>query len=153
MNELRLRIHIIDPPPNLAYCLQSGKAAQAVNLDYQVSDDGNLTFDLDVSIKQGKLESSTNVTGQFAQGPTTARFFYLAVGYNHQNREPDWFGRIKVPLSSIPWRLALSISTNPDRLVEASFEGTNAQDGAALATVPLLGSGWTPPITERQLSS
>jgi hypothetical protein len=146
MNELRLRIHAIDPPPNLAYCLQSGKAAQAVNLEFQISGNGNLVFELDVSIKEGKLAGSSNVSGRFAQGAPPARFFYLAVGYVGAAREPDWFGRIKVPLSSIPWRHARSVGSDPDGLLEARFEGTNAKGGAALATVPLLGSGWTPGV-------
>jgi hypothetical protein len=139
---LGLRIHVIEPLPDLAYCLQYGKAASAKKLEYQLSSSGDLTFELEVNAKQGKVKGSTNFTGPYTQGPPTARFFYLSLGQITDDGEPTWSGRVKVPLANVPWQQVERVLSNPELLLEASFQGTKENGSIAAATVPLLGGGW-----------
>ncbi len=102
---LTLRVHVVDPPPGLAYALQSGKGAGATRLPHQVSDGETLTFELEVKAAEAKVKGVANFSGPFTQGTPKDRFFYLAVGAVGRG-EPDWQGRIKVPLWVIPWLVA-----------------------------------------------
>jgi hypothetical protein len=139
---LPMRIRLIDPPLGHAFCLQRGKGSSATKLEYQVAADNDLAFELDMEAREGKISGSSNFTGPYSQGTPTARFFYLCVGRAVDGKQPDWSGRVKVPLSAIPWRQVEAVLGKPDLLLEASYEATNKKGTPALATVPLLDGGW-----------
>ncbi|MAV27147.1 MAG: hypothetical protein CMQ05_13705 [Gammaproteobacteria bacterium] len=135
-----LRIRVLAPPDNHVYSLQKGKAGTAVTEAVTATDGSDLTFELTMTVKEGKVEDTTNFGGPFAQGSPSDRFFYLCV-----DTVPDGAstgGRIKVPVYMIPWRMVTAVLEGDDLVLEASFDGVNEKGRIALATVPLVDGGW-----------
>jgi hypothetical protein len=138
---LPLRITLQQPPPGFAYCLQEGRGKNAFRHDYQVAEGSDLCFDLSVTarMKNGK----PNLLGPFAQGTPDARFFYICVGQVDEPSEPLWTGRIKVPLTAIHVSLVAAVSGKSATRLEASFAATGPKGRPVLASVHLIGNGWT----------
>ena len=63
-----LRIRVLPPPDNHVYSLQKGKAGTAVTEAVTATDGSDLTFELTMTVKEGKVEDTTNFGGPFAQG-------------------------------------------------------------------------------------
>lgn len=139
---MTLRIHVVEPPVGVAYALQAGKGASSRRLPHVVSDGGTLTFELELSAREGKVKGTAKFTGPFAQGTPGDRFFYLGAGASTGAGEPHWQGRVKVPVWMIPWALVERVDSDDTLLLEASFQGRNSAGGTALATVALIGAGW-----------
>lgn len=140
---VRLQIVLKAPPAGYAFCLQRGKGGRAERLDHVEADGGDLVFELAVAAREGSSAGLADFGGPFVQGRPGGRFFYLCVGESSTLVEPQWSGRVKVPLSSVPWatvRRALAA----DRPLRASYAATRANGRPALASVPLMGEGWTP---------
>ena len=135
---ITLRIRVLAPPANHVYSLQKGKAGAAVNEAVIATDGSDLTFELAMTVKEGKIKGTTNFGGPFAQGTPSERFFYLIVGTDVESAS----GRIKVPVHMIPWRMVTAVLERDDLVLEASFDGVNEKGRIALATVPLVGGGW-----------
>ena len=135
MPDLDLRIHVIGPPARHAYCLQIGKAAKAENGAIVETSGDDVTFELRVTAARAKSGAMTNITGPYAQGKPSERFFYLRVGAFNERREIQWVGRIKVPVAAIPWTLAQE-AIDADRALVASFDGSRG-DRPVLASVAL----------------
>lgn len=140
--DLGLTIVLADPPDGHAFCLQRGRGAKAERLDYVEAADGDIAFELTVTLRQGKQPDMPDFGGPFVQGPPGGRFFYLCVGRCSMIAEPHWTGRVKVPLSSITWPLARQAASGGRRL-EARYAGSRPDGRAALASVKLLDHGWT----------
>lgn len=137
-----LRIRVLSPPDGYVYALQKGKAGNAVREQVTVTNGEDLTFELPMTVKEGKIRGTTHFGGPFAQGSPTERFFYLTVSTANDGDAESARGRIKVPVYMIPWRMVSSVLHNDEMVLEASFDGVNAKGRVALATVPLLDGGW-----------
>ena len=142
--KLLLQISLINPPSRHAFCLQKGKGNDAQRLDYLRSNGDDLAFELEVDVQEGKVQGSANFLGPFVQGSGKARFFYIVVGWCNELREPEWIGRVKVPLSSIDW---VTVEASSGKKLEACYEATGPKGTPALATVHLI-DGWR--ITSRE---
>ena len=136
--KLLLQISLINPPSRYAFCIQKGKGNDAKRLGYLRSNGNDLAFELEVDVREGKVQGSANFLGPFAQGSVKARFFYIVVGSCNELREPEWFGRVKVPLSSISW---VTVEASAGKKLEACYEATGPKGTPALATVHLI-DGW-----------
>ena len=136
--KLLLQISLINPPSRHAFCLQKGKGNDAKRLGYLRSNGNDLAFELEVDVREGKVQGSANFLGPFVQGSVKARFFYIVVGLCNELREPEWFGRVKVPLSSISW---VTVEASSGKKLEACYEATGPKGTPALATVHLI-DGW-----------
>ena len=141
-SDLDLKIVVAGPPTGYAFCLQRGKGAKAERLDYVEAADDDIPFDLTVTLRQGKQPAMPDFGGPFVQGPPGGRFFYLCVGRCSLIAEPHWIGRVKVPLSPITWPLARQATSGGARL-EARYVASRPDGRPVLASVKLLGGGWT----------
>ena len=141
-DELRLTIVLAEPPEGFAFCLQRGKGAKSERLDYVEATGDDISFDLAVTARQGKIKGMPDFAGPFVQGRPGERFFYLCVGRCSELVEPQWSGRVKVPLSSITWR-RIEEADAEARPLRARYAASKPGGGPALASVQLQGDGWT----------
>lgn len=132
-----LRIGLVSPPTGYAFSLQRGKAER---VDTQISRGTDLWFDLTMDAEEGKTAGTTNFLGPFAQGKPTDRFFYLVVA---SERSQEMCGRVKVPVHAVLWKLARQVADDPSNPLVASYEAANSKGGPTLASVKLLGDGWS----------
>ena len=142
-DELHLTIELHDPPEGHAFCLQRGKGARSERLDYIEAAGDEISFDLTVTVRQGKVPGIPDFAGPFVQGRPGERFFYLCVGQCSELVEPQWSGRVKVPLSSITWEMLEEARAGAGRL-HASYAASRPNGTPTLASVTLEGDGWTP---------
>lgn len=141
-DELHLTIVLAEPPDGFAFCLQRGKGAKSERLDYVQAAGEDISFDLTVTVRQGKVKGTPDFAGPFVQGRPGERFFYLCVGRCSELVEPQWSGRVKVPLSSITWR-HIEEAGAEDRPLRAHYAASKPGGRPALASVQLQGDGWT----------
>ena len=142
---LPIRIQLVGPPVNYAFCLQRGKGTNAERLDYVEvleSNEQTVEFDLEVTVRNAKNGPEPDYFGPFAQGPIGARFFYLCVGSVVEAGDPAWSGRVKVPLVGLDWS-TIERATTPGHLLFARFQASRPDGKPVFATVPLLDDGWT----------
>ncbi len=140
--ELCLTIELHAPPEGHAFCLQRGKGAKSERLDYIEATGDDISFDVTVTVRQGKIPGAPDFAGPFVQGRPGERFFYLCVGQCSELVEPQWSGRVKVPLSSITWDTVEQARASSGRL-HASYAASRPNGRPTLASVPLLGEGWS----------
>lgn len=142
---LQLKIQLVEPPINYAFCLQRGKGAKSERLDYievLQGEDRAVEFDLEVTVRKAKDRPDPDFFGPFAQGRAGARYFYLCVGAVMAAGDPQWSGRVKVPLTGIEWSI-IDGATMPDRILFAQYQASTSDGRPVYASVPLLGDGWT----------
>ena len=133
---LRLRIVVIEPPPEVVFALQEG-ASGLVPPSERASD--RLVFECDLNVADTE-SVPVRLTGAFAQGPATARFIYVCSGARAGQSGTCWERRAKVPLAGIGNEL-LARALAECRGLEASIHGCAKDGGPACASVKLL-SGW-----------
>ncbi len=136
---LKLRIRVLNPLPELGYCLQKGKGTNAENGPWVETTGDDIEFDLEVNAAPARTGNTANITGPYAQGKPGERFFYLTVRSIDERGEPRGVGRVKVPVFAIPWALA-DKAMAASRILHAAFEGRRG-DRPALASV-LLDPDW-----------
>ena len=142
---LRLKIKLVEPAPNYAYCLQRGKGAKAERLDYiEVLERDNRTveFELAMTVRKAKDRPDPDFFGPFAQGTSGQRFFYVCVGSVQEAGDPNWSGRVKVPLVGLDWSI-IERATAPGNCLFAKYQASNDKRQPVYASVRLLGEGWT----------
>ena len=142
---LQLKIQLVEPPLKHAFCLQRGKGAKAERLDYieVLEGDGQpVEFDLEVTVRKAKNQPDPDFFGAFVQGSAGARFFYICVGNVIDARDPEWSGRVKVPLTGIDWSI-VDRATIPGRILFATYQASRPDGQPVYASVQLLGNGWT----------
>ncbi|MCY3857745.1 MAG: DUF5990 family protein [Gammaproteobacteria bacterium] len=142
---LRIKIQLVEPPVNFAVCLQRGKGAKAERLDYvEVLKNNGQTveFELEVTVRKAKNGPEPDYFGPFAQGPISARFFYLCIGSVVEAGDPMWSGRVKVPLAGLDWS-TIDAATTPGHFLFARYQASKPDGKPVYATVKLLDDGWT----------
>ena len=95
-----------------------------------------------MTVRQGKIKDVPDFAGPFVQGRPGERFFYLCVGQCSELVEPQWSGRVKVPLSSITWMQVEEAKAN-DRPLYARYMAAKPDGRPVLASITLLENGWT----------
>jgi hypothetical protein len=133
----RIRITVIDPPPGVRFGVQRGRFEVA---DAQHSAGTPLVFEFYLTVGDAASEP-VRFTGEFAQGPASARFVYINSGTLSGQAESPWTRRAKVPLSGVtPALLAEALAK--DLTLATEIAGRAKDGGPACASVKLL-SGWT----------
>jgi Family of unknown function (DUF5990) len=137
--EVRLRIVLVAPPPNVVFGVQEGKGNDYATIHKQRSKDADLTFEFTVPVKDNRDDGLLNFHGPLVQGPPTGRFIYIDIGKYAGQIDSCWERRIKVPLSGITWDMLQKASTTS--LLEARLPGKGKDGGPSCATVKPI-EGW-----------
>jgi hypothetical protein len=140
--QLHLRIVVMGPPSGVAFAMQRGRA----DLVAPVSATSDaLVFEFAVSVADASSDP-VRLTGDFAQGPASARFVYINSGTYAGQNDSAWSRRAKIPLAGITPKLVQSSlrheTLKPGGMLEARIAGVGRDGGPACATVPLL-SAWS----------
>ncbi len=145
--QIKLRIIVLDPPPNVTFALQRGRS----DLVPAVAATRNaLVFEFELIVAD--LDSDPpRFTGAFAQGPASKRFVYINSGSMAGEGASCWSRRAKIPLYGITRTPLKNVLTQEDLLLETVVSGRAKDGGPACATVPLL-SPWTPKSSEAPIT-
>ena len=113
---LPFRIIVEKPVAGTVYGLQKGSGNSYETLQRQVSDSGDLLFDIAIALKKNKVGRIV-LHGPLIHGPSHERFLYVDIGSYAGQENAPFSGRLKIPL--------------PNSLEEFI---TEAADGGALVT-------------------
>ena len=133
---IRIQIAVLDPPTGVTFGVQRG-AADVVNP--QQSSGNNLVFEFPLNVAD-PASQPVRFTGDFAQGPASARFVYINSGTLSGQVGSCWTRRAKVPLSGVTVEL-LSEALKNGAVLKAEISGRAKDGGPVCASVKLL-SGW-----------
>jgi hypothetical protein len=133
---LMLRIVVIRPPLGVEFAVQRGRSDLLAPVE--VTPEAT-TFEFSVSVADSTV-NPPRLTGEFAQGPPTARFVYVNSGTLAGQSASCWTRRAKVPLVAIGHKLLQAAEQQSGAVLEARIQGTARDGGPACATVPLLGA-------------
>jgi hypothetical protein len=97
---LPFRIIVEKPAAGIVYGLQKGSGNTYETLQKQVSDSGDLLFDIAIAIKKNK-EGRMVLHGPLIHGPSHERFLYVDIGTYAGQENAPFSGRLKIPLPNI----------------------------------------------------
>lgn len=137
--KLNLRIILESPPPGVDYGLQQGGGANYEVTQKQRSKTGDLRFEFDARVREGK-DGSPVLLGPFVHGPPQERFVYLDIGTYAGQTGTQWSGRLKIPLRGIDWDMVKQ-ATRPSYVLETRVPGTGKDGRPTCATVKPF-AGW-----------
>jgi hypothetical protein len=136
---LRLRITVVDPPPNISWALQLGRDEL---IEPSASTTHNISFDFSLEVVDGDSPDDFRLRGPAVQGRPGERFVYLCVGSYAGQLGAAASGRAKISLEGINRKLLDDAKLKRSGVLEARFAGTARDGGPSRASVPLLGDGW-----------
>jgi hypothetical protein len=132
-----VRILVRDPPAGVSFGVQRGHVDVA---DARVSSGSDLVFEFPLTVADAGSQP-VRFTGEFAQGPASARFVYINSGTLAGEAGSCWTRRAKVPLSGITPE-QVSKALQQDSALATQISGRARDGGPACASVKLL-SDWT----------
>lgn len=144
--QIRFRIIVEKPLKGAIYAVQRGKNNV---LPPTSATDSELAFDFALVLADIDAEPP-RLTGEFAQGPASARFVYVSSGTLAGQTFSCWTRRAKVPLYRIQRSLLAEVlSRGPEAaLLEARIHGLSKDGGPACGTVPLLSEWSIAPLSQ-----
>jgi hypothetical protein len=137
---LALRIVVLDPPPNILWALQLGRDEIVKPSSVTRS---RISFDFAVEVVDGGAKAGFRLRGPAVQGRPGERFVYLRIGTYAGQTGTAVARRAKIGLEGITPELLAAVRAKRAGVLEVQFAGTDSKGGAACATVPLLGNGWS----------
>lgn len=137
---LALRIIVLDPPPNILWALQLGQDEMVKPSSATKS---RISFDFAVEVVDGGSKGAFRLRGPAVQGRPGERFVYLRIGTYAGQTGTAVARRAKIGLEGITPKLLAAVRARRAGVLEVQFAGTDSKGGAACATVPLLGNGWS----------
>lgn len=144
--QILLRVVVVDPPSGVTFALQQGRSDLVAPVKATTA---SIVFEFPVSVADAASQPP-RFTGEFAQGPPSARFVYVNSGTMAGQADSCWTRRAKVPLTGISKALVQSALAGTDLILEVRIFGKAGDGGPACATVPLL-SGWV--VADRSSSA
>lgn len=135
--QLTFRIILESPPAGVDFGLQKGSGNNYEVVQKQRSKTGDLRFEFDARVKEGK-DGQPTLLGPFVQGPPQGRFVYLDIGTYAGQADSCWSRRLKVPLRGITWGVVKQASRG---VLETRVPGTGKDGGPTCATVKPF-DGW-----------
>jgi len=137
--EVNFRVILESPPPGVDYGLQKGGGSNYEVTQKQRSETGDLRFEFDARVKEGK-DGQPVFLGPFVQGPPHERFVYLDIGTYAGQSDTPWGRRLKIPLRGITWNEVKQASRGTN-LLETRVPGT-AKDGSPTCATVKPFAGW-----------
>jgi hypothetical protein len=137
--EVNFCVILESPPPGVDYGLQKGGGSDYEVTQKQRSKTGDLRFEFDARVKEGK-DGQPVFLGPFVQGPPHERFVYLDIGTYAGQSDTPWGRRLKIPLRGITWNEVKQASRGTD-LLETRVPGT-AKDGSPTCATVKPFAGW-----------
>jgi Family of unknown function (DUF5990) len=135
--QLTFRIILESPPAGVDFGLQKGSGSNYEVVQKQRSETGDLRFEFDARVKEGK-DGLPTLLGPFVQGPPDGRFVYLDIGTYAGQADSCWSRRLKVPLRGITWDVVKHASRG---VLQTRVPGTGKDGGPTCATVKPF-NGW-----------
>jgi len=136
---VNFRVILESPPPGVDYGLQKGGGSNYEVTQKQRSESGDLRFEFDARVKEGK-DGQPVFLGPFVQGPPHERFVYLDIGTYAGQSDTPWGRRLKIPLRGITWNEVKHASRGTN-LLETRVPGT-AKDGSPTCATVKPFAGW-----------
>ena len=136
---MNFRVILQSPPPGVDYGLQKGGGSNYEVTQKQRSETGDLRFEFDARVKEGK-DGQPVFLGPFVQGPPHERFVYLDIGTYAGQSDTPWGRRLKIPLRGITWNEVKHASRGTN-LLETRVPGT-AKDGSPTCATVKPFAGW-----------
>lgn len=145
--QIRLRIIVVDPPPNVAFAIQLGRSEMlpAVHASKE-----RLTFEFQLTVADANADPP-RLTGDCAQGPAQKRFVYVNSGSMAGQDASCWTRRAKIPLYGITCATLQKVLEEKHSVLETVVSGRSKDGGPACATVPLL-TPWTSKISNEPIN-
>jgi len=137
--EVNFRVILQSPPPGVDYGLQKGGGSNYEVTQKQRSETGDLRFEFDARVKEGK-DGQPVFLGPFVQGPPHERFVYLDIGTYAGQSDTPWGRRLKIPLRGITWN-EVNQASRGTNLLETRVPGT-AKDGSPTCATVKPFAGW-----------
>ncbi len=131
-----MRLAVLGPSEGVALAVQRGKEGLLEPCERSAE---ALVFEFSLTVADLEV-APVRFTGEFAQGPTNARFVYVCAGTLAGQHDSPWTRRAKVPLSGISAETVRRALETGNPLV-ARVAGTAKDGGPFFASVPLL-SEW-----------
>lgn len=138
--EIRIRIILESPPAGVDFGIQKGKGSVYETIQKQRSKQGDLTFEIPISVKESKT-MVPDFSGPFVQGPVSERFIYIGIGTHAGQFDSVWSRRLKIPLREISQETIKLLLADSDLVLETKVPGTAKDGGPNCATVKPF-SGW-----------
>lgn len=136
---VRIRIVVLDPPPDVWFRLQSGRDRL---LTPAIDQPDRKVFECELRLGPPRKDGRPIFLGDCAQGPPDDRFIYINSGESAGQPDSCWNRRAKVKLGSITAAQVEEARKRPGAVLEAQFAGAGRDGGPSCATVPLFGGGW-----------
>jgi hypothetical protein len=137
--EIALRIVILDPPHDVTFALQRGRAEL---VDATRSSSGEpIVFDFTTRVRPAPY--GLNFLGPFTQGTPRSRFVYVNSGTYAGDEASCWSRRAKVPLAGITAELVERAAATPGAALRARIRGRARDGGPVCASVEVLEPGWS----------
>jgi Family of unknown function (DUF5990) len=131
--EIQMYLVVVEPPEGVTLAMQRGKD-ELLEPSEVTADALVFAFTLVVA----DLEAApVRFTGEFAQGPASARFVYVNSGTLAGQPDSVWTRRAKVPLTGISAEL-VKTALESGRPLVAEVAGTGRGGGPLVASIPLL---------------
>ena len=137
--EVNFCVILESPPPGVDYGLQKGGGSDYEVTQKQRSKTGDLRFEFDARVKEGK-DGQPVFLGPFVQGPPHERFVYLDIGTYAGQSDTPWGRRLKIPLRGITWN-EVNQASRGTNLLETRVPGT-AKDGSPTCATVKPFAGW-----------
>jgi len=133
---LRVRITLQQAPSDTAFAVQIGADGSGP----AASGPGDIALETSVRVRD---PVTPDFGGPTVFGPPGGRFLYVCSRSPRCQPEKPFDRRAKVPLSGISPTLVEQALQSPHAALHVRIAGTARDGGAACASVPLLGDGWT----------
>jgi hypothetical protein len=137
---LSIRIILESPPTGVDFGIQKGSGNKYETILKHRSDNNDLCFEFDISIKESKT-TLHNFAGPYVQGPPNERFIYIDIGTAAGQLNSVWTRRLKIPLRDISSETIKQILADSSLILETKVPGTGKDGGPNCATVKPF-SGW-----------
>ncbi|MDN5504068.1 MAG: DUF5990 family protein [Comamonas sp.] len=128
---VRIRILVLDTPPEVWFAVQRGKSDLLDPLDGQQEP---LRFDFSLRLGSPLATGAVNFQGEFAQGPSSERFVYINSGTLAGQAGSPWTRRAKLKLASIPQEV-VDAALSSGGVIEARVQGTMGDGGPVCASL------------------